>query len=100
MPFGFFTVEQWARKKGKFQWSLVGHLDHCHSLSDAIQFLEKKGEPGFFRVIQTQRMIRAEKENGKLHLRKWHAGTPETLARSAKAFERDGKKRPIPRRKD
>ncbi len=98
MPFGFFTIEQWARKKGKFQWSPIIHLDHCQTLSDAIQFLEKKTKPGFFRVIQTQRMIRVEKENGKLRLRKWHAGTPETLARSAKAFEQDSRKRRAPLR--
>jgi len=98
MPFGFFTIEQWARKKGKFQWSPVGHLDRCHSLSDAIEFLEKRDKPGFFRVIQTQRMILAEKENGRLRLRKWHAGSRETLARTAKAFERDSRKRRAQRR--
>jgi len=98
MTFGFFTIERWGRKNGKFQWLPVCHLDHDKTVTDAIQALEKKGEPGFFRLIQTQRMIRVTRENGKLRLRKWHAGKPETLARSARAFERDSVKRPVSRR--
>jgi hypothetical protein len=95
MPYGFFTVEKWVRKSPKTrpQWVAICHLEMGHNLSDAIQEIQNRGKPGFFRVIQTQRMIRAEKENGKLRLRRWHAGKPETLARSAEAFERDHGKR-------
>jgi hypothetical protein len=32
-----------------------------------------------------QRVIRAEKVGGKLRLRKWHAGSPESLERGAAA---------------
>jgi hypothetical protein len=59
------------------------------SLTDVLAALEKRDEAGFFRVVQTQRMIWAEKSNGKLRLRKWHAGTREVLSRTAAAFERD-----------
>jgi len=71
MPHGFFTIEQWRNKK----WVTV-----CHLNGD---------KPWFFRVVQTQRMVWAEKADGKLRLRKWHANNPETLSRSAKAFDRD-----------
>jgi len=92
MPHGFFTIEQWKRPapEAEPQWLTVQHLDACHTLSDAIQHLEQLDQPGFYRVQQMQRMIWAERENGKLRLRKWHAGSPESLARSAEAFDRDG----------
>ena len=91
MPHGFFTIEQWKRPKSgkKSQWTPIIHLDADQSLTAAIQALEKRGKPGCFRVIQTQRQIWGEIVNGKLKLRKWHAGTPESLARTAQAFERD-----------
>jgi hypothetical protein len=92
MPHGFFTIEQWKRPSSgaEPQWLLVQHLTGCRTLTDAIKHLEQLDQPGFYRVQQTQRMIWAEKTDGKLRLRKWHAGLPETLARSAEAFERDG----------
>jgi hypothetical protein len=100
MPHGFFTIEQWKRPDpgSEPQWLLVRHLNSSHSLSDAIEQLEELGQPGFYRVVQTQRMIWAEKRDGKLHLRKWHAGSPEELSRSTAAFDRDGGRWPEPRR--
>jgi hypothetical protein len=91
MPHGFFTIEQWKPpKRGrKPQWIAVAHIDACQSLSDAIRIIEQRNRPGFFRVIQTQRQVWAEVIDGKLKLRKWHAGTPESLAHGAKAFVRD-----------
>jgi hypothetical protein len=86
MANGFFTIEQWRNQK----WVTVSHVSGHQSLTDAIQELERRGKAGFFRVIQMQRMIWAEKIDGKLRLRKWHAHSPETLSRSAKAFDRDG----------
>jgi hypothetical protein len=59
--------------------------------------LERRGKPGYFRIVQTQRMIWAEKIGGKLKLRKWHAGNPEALSRGAAAFDRDGGKWPAAR---
>jgi hypothetical protein len=90
MAHGFFTIEQWRNKR----WVTVCHVDGGKSLTEAIQELERRDKAGFFRIVQTQRMIWAEKINGKLKLRKWHAGNPETLSRSAKAFDRDGGKWP------
>jgi len=97
MPHGFFTIEEWgpAKRGGKSQWTVVCHVSAEHSLSEAINQLEARGEPGFYRVVQTQRMVWAEVEAGKLRLRKWHASSPESLAQSAEAFERDGGKYPV-----
>jgi hypothetical protein len=61
-----------------------------------MEWIEAEGKPGFFRVIQMQRVIWAEKIGGKLRLRKWHAGSPESLERGAAAYERVGGKYPSP----
>jgi hypothetical protein len=92
MPYGFFTVEQWKRPSPRSapQWTAIKHLDACNTLSSVMGTIAADGKPGFFRVVQTQRMIKAEKVNGKLRLRKWHAGSPETLARSAESIDSDG----------
>jgi hypothetical protein len=60
-----------------------------------MEWIEAEGKPGFYRVVQTQRVIWAEDTDGKLRLRKWHAGSPEGMERGAAAFERDGGKYPI-----
>ena len=86
MAHGFFTIERWRNKK----WVTVCHLNGDQSVTDALRMLERRDNPGFFRVVQTQRMVWAEKTDGKLRLRKWHANKPETLSRSAEAFDRDG----------
>jgi hypothetical protein len=88
MAHGFFTIEQWRGKK----WQTICHLDATQSLAAAVNELKRRDKTGFFRIVQTQRMIWAEKSNGRLHLHKWHAGNPETLSRSTKAFDRDGGK--------
>jgi hypothetical protein len=96
MPHGFFTIERLntSKRAGKPQWTVVEHLDAGHTLSDAINRIEQRGKAGFFRVIQTQRMIWAEKQNGRLCVDRKHAGRPETLAGAAAAFVRDGGKWP------
>ena len=86
MAHGFFTIEEWRNKK----WVTVCHLNADQSVTDALQELERRDKSGYFRVVQTQRMIWAEKIDGKLKLRKWHAGSPEALSRGAEAFDRDG----------
>jgi hypothetical protein len=97
MPYGFFTIEQWKRpsRGAKPAWVPIAHLDARNKLSDAFQLLEQRNKPGFFRVVQTQRVIWAEMTSGKLHLRKWHSGSPDSLARGAKAFDRDGGRYPV-----
>lgn len=94
MARGFFTIERWERRNssGESQWVVVRHLDGRQNLTDAVHALEKLGHPGFYRVVQTQRMIWAERIGGVLKLRQHHAMEPETLRKSAKAFERDGGK--------
>jgi hypothetical protein len=93
MPFGFFTVEQWRGKKRG--WTTVCHVTgYGKTLTEAMNQLESLGKPGFFRITQTQRMILAEKEMGKLRMRKWHVSTPEGLARTAEHFELEVGKRP------
>ena len=90
MAHGFFTIEQWRHKK----WLTICHLIGHTKLTDALRELERRDKPGFFRVVQMQRMVWAEKKDGKLQLRKWHANNPETLSRTAKAFDRDRGKWP------
>jgi hypothetical protein len=65
-PYGFFTVEQWKRPNArtKPQWIAIKHLDARNTLSSAIEMIATNGKPGFFRVLQTQRMIQAEKIDG------------------------------------
>ena len=96
MAHGYFIIEQWMRPNGKSeeQWVTVATLDSRRTLSDATAWIEQQEMGGFYRVLQMQRMVWAEQEEGKLKLRKWHAGTPEDLARGAEAFVRDGGKWP------
>jgi hypothetical protein len=91
MPFGYFTIERLksANGGGEPQWVTVAHVHAHQSLSDALAEIERRGKAGYFRVTQMQRVIWAEKIDGKLKLRKWHAGSPASLARGAKAFVRD-----------
>lgn len=78
MAHGFFTIEKWQGNKKR--WVTVCHLNGDESMTDALRQLEQRNKPGFFRIIQTQRMIWAEKTRGKLMLRKWHASDPKTLS--------------------
>jgi len=96
MPYGFFTIEQWKPRKrgGAPEWVAVAHLNAGQTLSDAIRAIEERDKPGFFRVIQTQRQIWAERVDGQLHVRKHHVGSPESLARVASAFVRDKRRWP------
>jgi hypothetical protein len=91
MPTGFFTIEQWKRPRPRaaLQWIAVANLDAGKSLADAIKQIETMGKSGLYRVVQTPRTIWAEREGNKLRLRKWHAMSAESLARLAKAYERD-----------
>ena len=57
--------------------------------------LEKRGEPGLYRVSQMQRCVWAEIENGRLRLHGSHASSPENLARVVEIFERESGRRPV-----
>jgi hypothetical protein len=93
MARGFLTIEKWQGKRK--QWLPVCHLNAEQSMTHALRQLEQRGKAGFFRVVQTQRMIWAERTKKKLKLRKWHANNPDTLMRTAKAYERDRGKWPV-----
>lgn len=97
MPHGFFTVEQWKRPRdgARSQWKAILHLDSCRSLSQAIGVLEQRGQPGLYRVVQTQRCIWAELAGGKLRLHRSHAGSREGLARLVETYEREGGRRAV-----
>ena len=91
MPHGFFTIEQWKppRRGRTAQWVGVAHVDASGSLTAALAEIERRNRAGLFRVIQTQRQVWAERVNGKLTLRKWHASSPRALERTMSAFARD-----------
>src|SRR4051794_21933630 len=97
MPHGFFTVEQWKRsgRGAKQAWVPILHLDSYQSLTKAIAELEKVARPGLYRILQTQRCIWAEKEDGKVRLHGSHVSSFESLGDLAKLFEREGGRRPV-----
>jgi len=83
MPAGYYTIEE--RRGAK--WVPVCHLEgYGKRLTDALKRLEERGKPGFYRIVQMQRMVLAEKVDGRLHLKKWHASGPKELERCARAF--------------
>jgi hypothetical protein len=100
MPHGFFVVEQHkiAKPDAAAEWTPIHHFDARTTLTRVMKWIEAEGKPGFYRVIQMQRVIWAEEIDGKLRLRKWHAGSPESLERGAAAYERDGGKYPVANR--
>src|SRR6185295_2871561 len=97
MPHGYFTVEQWKRPRNGAagQWTPILHLDSYQSLTTASGALEKRGRPGLYRVVQMQRCVWAETEDGKLSLHGSHASSPENLAQIVKIYEREGGRRPV-----
>jgi hypothetical protein len=97
MPHGFFTVEQWKRPRNgaPTQWIPILHLDSYQSLTKAMAALERRGEPGLFRVVQMQRSVWAEMEGGRLRLHGSHASSPESLAQIVQIFERERGRRPV-----
>ncbi len=97
MPHGYFIVEQWASPASgeKSQWIPILHLDSHQSLTKAIEALERRGEPGLFRIIQMQRCVWAEMEEGKLRLHGSHASSPENLMQIVEIYESEGGRRPV-----
>ena len=96
MPQGYYTIEQWKQRKKSAPpaWVAVLHLPFGTSLTAAEKAVERLG-PGFYRVIQIQRVIWAEKEDGRLRLRKSHAGSPGSLEQMRQMFERCGGVYPV-----
>lgn len=97
MPHGFFTVEQWVNRQNRTpsKWIPILHLDSYQSLTKAIDALETRGQPGLFRIVQTQRCIWAEVEAGALRLHGSHVSSPEGLVRLTEIYQREGGRRPV-----
>jgi hypothetical protein len=97
MPQGYYTIEQCAQSKRSDPpgWVAVLHLPFGESLTAAEKAIERLGKPGFYRVVQTQRVIWAEREGRGLRLRKSHAGSPENLDSMRQVFERTGGVYPV-----
>ncbi len=98
MPQGYYTVEQWKRpsRGAPAQWVAVAQLPFGTSQTAAEKAVEGLGTPGFFRLIQMQRVIWAENVNGGgLKLRKSHASSPESLDEMRRMFERCHGKYPV-----
>ena len=97
MPHGFFTIEQWtaAQNDLKPQWIPILSLDSHQNLTKALAALEKRSKPGLYRIVQMQRCVWAEMEEGKLRLHGSHASSPESLAKIVEIYEREGGRRPV-----
>jgi len=96
MPQGYYTIEQWKqpRKGVPPDWVGILILPFGATLTEAEQALAQLDQPGFYRVVQLQRVVWAEREEGKLHLRKSHAGSPDSVDRMRQMFERCGGRYP------
>jgi len=96
MPFGYYTIEQWKRSAGKTRgaWVPILHLDASHSLTSALKALESRNRSGLYRVLQMQRCIWAEIEDGKLRLHASHASSPKSLAKITEIFICESGRRP------
>jgi hypothetical protein len=90
VPQGYYTVEQWMsrRRSSPPEWIALFHLPLGKSLTAAENAIRKLAKPGFYRVVQTQRVIWAENEQGTFRMRKSHAGSPESLNAMREMFDR------------
>jgi hypothetical protein len=97
MSHGFFTVEQWKRPRNGTagKWVPILHLDAYQSSNNAVEALAKRGRAGLFRIVQTQRIIWSEMEDGELRLHGSHVGSRQGLARLAALYDREGGRRPV-----
>jgi hypothetical protein len=97
MPQGYYTVEQWKQPKrgAPPEWIAILTLSFGETLTAAESALTQLGKTGFYRVVHTQRVIWAERDKGKLRLRKSHASSPENLDRQRQMFDRCGGRYPV-----
>jgi hypothetical protein len=99
MPQGYYTIEQWTPAEGgaagdEAGWVAVCTLPFGATQTQAEAALEKRGQHGFYRLVQMQRVIWAQREGTKLRLRKAHATSPKGLDGLRAMFERCGGKYP------
>ncbi|MBV8782543.1 MAG: hypothetical protein JO353_14190 [Phycisphaerae bacterium] len=64
-------------------------LPFGHSQMDAEKALQGMGKPGFYRLVQTQRIIWCEADGSGLRLRKSHASSPQGLREMQEIFDRN-----------
>jgi hypothetical protein len=97
MPQGYYTIEEWKPPiaDARPEWVAIEYLPLGASLTAAEGAVERLGKPGLYRLVQTQRVIWAESENGKIRLRKSHAGSPENLDAIRQIFERTHGQYPV-----
>jgi len=91
MPQGYYTIEQWKKPK----WVAIAVLPFGLSLTAAEEALAKLGKPGFYRLVQTQRIIWCERDGKGVRLRKSHASSPKNLAEMQKMFDQSGGRFPV-----
>ena len=91
MPQGYYTIEQWKPPK----WVAVAVLPFGLSLTEAERALERMGKPGFYRLVQTQRIVWCEADGSGIRMRRSHASSPRSLAGMQKMFDRMGGRYPI-----
>lgn len=96
MPQGFYTIEQWVKptRTSPGLWHPILHLPFGTTLTAAENALAKLGKPGLYRVIQMQRVIWAEEQDGDIKLRKSHAGSPQGLEEIVAMFDRSNGRYP------
>jgi hypothetical protein len=97
MPQGYYTVEQWKKPKpgAPAGWVAILTLPFGETLTAAEHAVGQLDKAGFYRIVQTQRVIWAERDEGKLRLRKSHANSPEDLASLRQMFDRCGGRYPV-----
>ena len=91
MPQGYYTIERWTRP----EWVVALVLPFGMSLTEAEQALERLGQPGFYRLVHTQRVIWAVREGSRLRLRRSHASSPASLQQMQEMFDRTGGRYPV-----
>ncbi len=91
MPQGYYTIEQWKRPK----WVAVAVLPFGLSQTEAERALKRMGKPGFYRLVQTQRVIWCEPDGSGVRLRKSHASSPQSLVGMQEMFDRTAGRYPV-----
>jgi hypothetical protein len=97
MPQGYYTVEQWTRPRpgAPAEWLPIVHLPFGATQTAAEAAVERLGQPGLYRLVQTQRVVWAEKTGDRLRLRKSHASSPQNLDEIRQTFDRTGGRYPV-----
>ena len=92
MSHGFFTIEQWQRPSngGAGEWIPILHLDARQSITKAKAALQNRGEPGLFRVVQSQRCFWGEIEGDELQLHGSHVASIEGPGGACRALRPRG----------